>query len=232
MPIIVGSFDIGYRNLSLSIESFSYKSINNLEKQYSKLDKKTKIIETREHTPILQAIMNNFYKQGKNRLLELTDLNKGEKCGLQVSTRKNLNKYLQKRKEHLKLCTVIVIEQQFKTGQACNFDAILLGESVFSWCCYNLSVPVQYIPSRHKTSLLGMPRTVIETRENGLRTVRDIEKKDRKKWSVVKVSQILKLRKDYKTLAKLEDHAKQDDLSDVILQGYAWVLKEYIMDSK
>jgi hypothetical protein len=77
-----------------------------------------------------------------------------------------------------------------------------------------------------------MPRSIIETRPNGLRTVKKIEKKDRKKWSVTKVTEILKLRGDEKTLAKLASHKKQDDLSDVILQGHAWILKTYVMEPK
>lgn len=225
----IASFDIGYRNLSLAIEQYSNGSIKQLEKKYSRLTKPDRITERHEHSPLLSALLNEFLKQGNNELLELTDLNRGESCGLQISTRQHLNEYLNSRKAHLKKCSVIIIEQQFKTGQACNFDAILLGESVFSWCCFNLSVPVEYTPSRYKTTLLGMPRSIIETKSNGLRVARDIVKRDRKKWSVVRVLQILELRGDEKTCDVITTNKKQDDLSDVILQAAAWVLKRYVM---
>jgi hypothetical protein len=166
---------------------------------------------------------------GKTELLELTDLNRGESCGLVISTRKHLNEYLTSKKEDLNKCSTIIIEQQFKTGQACNFDAILLGEAVFSWCCFNLSVQVEYVPSRYKTTLMGMCRSVIEFRENGLRTVRDIVKKDRKKWSVTKALEILALRSDKETIDIISSHKKRDDLSDVILQALSWVLKRYVI---
>jgi hypothetical protein len=225
----IASFDIGFRNLSLAIETISNKSIKELARKYNLLNKKDKIIERHEHSPILQALLTDFYKGGKTDLLELIDLNRGQTCGLVISTRKHLDEYLSSRKKILEKCSTIIIEQQFKTGQACNFDAILLGEAVFSWCCFNLSVQVEYVPSRYKTSLMGMCRTVIETRENGLRTVRDIVKKDRKKWSVVKVREIFTIRNDNAMLELLGSHKKKDDLSDVILQAQSWVLKNYIM---
>jgi len=225
----IASFDIGYRNLSLAIETVSNKSIKELARKYGLLNKKDKIIERHEHSPVLQSLLNDFYKEGKTELLELTDLNRGQTCGLVISTRQHLNEYLSSRKSQLEKCSTIIIEQQFKTGQACNFDAILLGEAVFSWCCYNLTVPVEYVPSRYKTSLLGMCRTIIETRENGLRTVRDIVKKDRKKWSVSKVMEIFALRNDEEMLRVLSSQKKKDDLSDVVLQALSWVLKNYVM---
>lgn len=225
----IASFDIGYRNLSLAIENYPNKSIKDLAKKYQLLNKADKIIERHEHSVILSTLLNEFYKEGKTELLELTDLNRGESCGLVISTRKHLDEYLTSRKSQLSGCSTIIIEQQFKTGQACNFDAILLGEAVFSWCCFNLSVSVEYVPSRYKTTLMGMCRSVIEIRKNGLRTVRDIVKKDRKKWSVTKALEILALRGDQNMRDTITGHKKRDDLSDVILQALSWVLKRYVI---
>lgn len=229
MPIIVASLDIGYRNLSLAIESYSYKSINQLNKQYEKLSKSDRIIEGREHSTTLQAVLEPFLKQGKTLLVELQDLNKEKGVGLQLSTRKNLNKYLFRRKKYLEKCSIIIIEQQFKTGQECNFDAILLGEDVFAWCCFNLDVPVEYTPSKNKTSILGMPRSIIETSTTGLRIAKKITKPYRKKWAVTKVKELLSLRCDDKTAKKIASYKKQDDVSDVILQSLAWILKTYVI---
>lgn len=230
MPITVAIFDIGFRNLAMAIEQYSNKDLKILIQKYSKLDKKSKIIERRQHSAVVTSILNDFYKTGKTLLLQLTDLNKGEKnIGLQNSTRKNLDEYLKSKLDILNTCNYIIIEAQFKTGQACNFDAILLGESLYSWCVFNLDIPVFYTPSRLKTCLLGCPRQIIEIKENGLRVARDIVKKDRKKWSTQMAISILNLRKDQKTIEYIQSR-KSDDISDCILMGLAWILKRYVMD--
>jgi len=224
----IGVFDIGYRNFAFCLEEYSSKNITKLQNQYKRLAKKDKIVERKEHSPVLEAVLNNFTKTGKILDLELKDLNKGEKCGLQNSTRLNLAEYLESKKELLATCDKILIEQQFKTGVACNFDAILLGESTYSWLVFNLGDKVTYTPSRYKTCLLGCPRTVMETRENGLRVARDITKRDRKKWSKKRTIEILKSRGDKINIDYIEGR-KADDVSDCILMALAWLLKTYVI---
>lgn len=223
MPIIVGIFDIGYTNFAFVIEKYSITALKYLIRQYSNLDKKDRLIEQRQHSDLLKKMLDEFYKQGKTLFHDLTDLNQGEKCGLQNSTRKNLAEYLNSKKDLLDNCNYIIIEQQFKTGGACNFDAILLGESTYSWLIFNIKAEIMYTPSRYKTCVLGCPRSIIETKNNGLRITRDITKQDRKKWSVVMANHILNLRGQ-----KLE-YKKCDDVSDCILMGMAWILKTYVI---
>jgi len=224
----IGVIDIGYRNFALSVEHVPNRAIKELEKQYSKLPKKDKIIERRPLTDPLKKFLNVFNKQCKNVLLELTDMNEGE-TGLQNSTRRNLAKYLESKKSLLKQCSYIAVEQQFKTGQAMNFDAVLFGESCYSWLVVNLPhVNISYTPSRYKTCLLGCPREIIEIQDNGLRTTRPIVKRDRKKWSVQMAKKIFTLRGDTKSLEYLEGN-KADDVSDCLLMTIAFVLKTFVM---
>lgn len=220
--------DIGYRNFALSIEHVPNVAIKTLDKEYQKLDKKDRIIERRPHSNKVKELLTTFNKSCKTVLLELTDLNEGE-VGLQNSTRRNLAEYLESKKELLETCSYIAVEQQFKTGQAMNFDAVLFGESCYSWLVVNLpSVNVSYTPSRYKTCLLGCPREVIETQPNGLRKTRPIEKRDRKKWSVKVAKKIFELRGDTKSLDYIKDK-KADDVCDCILMTVAFVLKTFVM---
>lgn len=228
MPVIVGVFDIGYTNFAFAVEKYPNSSINKLKHDYNLLSKNEKLVEQREHSPKLKIILDEFYAKGETMLLELTNLNKGEKCGLQNSTRKNLAEYLNSKKEILNSCNFIILEQQFKTGGACNFDAILLGESTYSWLVFNLDVPISYTPSRSKTCVLGCPRTVMQVNKNGLRSVRDVTKSDRKKWSVNTALNILEKRGDTKHIEYITKR-KGDDVSDCILMGLAWILKKYIL---
>jgi hypothetical protein len=222
----IGIVDVGYRNFALSIEHVPNLAIKELTKQYESLDHK--IIERKPHTPQLKKILNEFHKSCKNILLEVTDMNEG-KVGLQNSTRRNLAKYLESKKSLLKQCSYIAVEQQFKTGQSMNFDAVLFGESCYSWLVVNLPhVNVSYTPSRYKTCLLGCPREVIITQKNGLRKVKPIEKRDRKKWAVEMAKEIFTLRNDTKSLEYLDSN-KADDVSDCLLMTIAFILKLFVM---
>lgn len=222
----IGIFDIGWVNFAFAVELYPNKEIKTFIKKYEKIPKQDRIIERRQHSVLVATVLKEFYAKGETLLLELTDLNKGEKCGMQNSTRKNLNEYLKSKKDVLKKCNYIIIEAQFKTGQACNFDAILLGEATYSWCVFNLDVPVEYTPSRYKTCILGCPRTIIETKTNGLRVSRDICKKDRKEWSKKTAIEILTMRGDKEHIEYITSR-KGDDVSDCILMGLAWVVKRF-----
>jgi len=221
--------DIGYRNFALSIEHVPNKAIKKLQMEYDKVPKNDKIVERRSHSSSVKAMLNEFNKSCKNVLLELTDMNEGV-VGLQNSTRKNLARYLNSKKEMLETCRYIAVEQQFKTGQEMNFDAVLFGESCYSWLVVNLpqKIEIMYTPSRYKTCLLGCPREIIEIQSNGLRKTRTIEKRDRKKWSIKTVTTILKARQDYKSLNYIKDK-KADDVCDCILMTIAFVLKIFVI---
>jgi len=220
--------DIGYRNFAISVEHVPNKEIKELRAKYQNLKKQDKIVERRPHTEPIKHLLRTFNKSCKNVLLELTDLNKGE-TGLSNKSRRNLAEYLESIKELLKSCSYIAVEQQFKTGQAMNFDAVLFGESCYSWLVVNLpNVKVSYTPSRYKTCLLGCPREIVETQPNGLRKVRPIEKRDRKKWAIKVAKNIFELRGDEKSLSYIKDK-KADDVCDCILMTIAFVLKTFVM---
>ena len=126
----ITSIDIGWENFAIAIESIKNTAIKEFTRKYDKLDKTDKIIERRAHTPILKEMLNELYKSSKNIYINLVDMNNGQKGGLQNSTRRNLAKYLESIKHLLKQSDYIIIEQQFKTGQEMNFDAVLFGECV------------------------------------------------------------------------------------------------------
>lgn len=220
--------DIGYRNFALSVEHVPNAAIKEMVKEYEKLPKKDRIVERRTHSESVKTIIKKFNKSCENVLLELTDLNEGVK-GLQNSTRVNLANYLESKKDILETCSYIAVEQQFKSGTAMNFDAVLLGESCYSWLVVNLpNVDISYTPSRYKTCLLGCPREIIVEQPNGLRSTRPIEKKDRKKWAVQVAKKIFEMRGDTKSLEYIEDK-KADDVCDCILMTIAFVLKTFVM---
>ena len=224
----IGMIDIGYRNFAISIEHVPNATIKELAKEYEKLPKKDKIVERRPHSDKIKQLLNNFNNSCENILLELTDLNEGVK-GLQNSTRRNLAIYLESIKDLLNQGSYIAVEQQFKTGQAMNFDAVLFGEACYSWLVINLpNVDISYTPSRYKTCLLGCPREVIVTQPNGLRSTRPIEKRDRKKWSIETAKKIFESRGDTKSLDYIKNK-KADDVCDCILMTIAFVLKTFVM---
>lgn len=221
----ITSIDIGWENFAIAIELIKNAAIKEFIRKYDQLDKTDKIIERRPHTPILKEMLNDLYKSSKNVYIDLVDMNNGQKGGLQNSTRRNLAKYLKSIKHLLQNSNYIIIEQQFKTGQEMNFDAVLFGESCYSWLVVNLpDINVSYTPSRYKTCIMGCPREVIVEQPNGLRTIRKIEKRDRKKWSVKMAKHIFQTRNQEFLMPK-----KGDDVSDCVLMCFAFVLKTFVI---
>ena len=224
----IGMIDIGYRNFAISVEHVPNAAIKKMSKLYDALPKKDKIIERKPHSQRVKEILDDFNLSCSSVLLELTDLNEGQ-VGLQNFSRRNLAKYLSSHKKLLESCKYIAVEQQFKTGQAMNFDAVLFGESCYSWLVVNLpDVDVSYTPSRYKTCLLGCPREIVTVQKNGLRKVRQIVKSDRKKWSVQVAKEIFKQRGDTASLDYIADK-KADDVCDCLLMTIAFVLKKFVM---
>lgn len=221
------AIDIGWENFAIAIEHIKNSAIKTFAEKYASLAKTDKIIERKQHSISVKKMLEELYKNSRNIHLDLVDMNNGKKGGLQNSTRKNLAKYLQSIKHLLIDCDYIVVEQQFKTGQEMNFDAVLFGESCYSWLVVNLpdhTDNIRYTPSRYKTCVMGCPREIVIEQPNGLRTVRPIEKRDRKKWSVAMAEKIFKIRGQEKKSFK-----KGDDVSDCVLMIMAFILKEFIM---
>ena len=77
--------------------------------------------------------------------------------------------------------------------------------------------------------MMGCPRHVMKVLPSGQRIVKDIEKRDRKKWSVETARKIFELRGDTIRLEYLSNIKKADDVSDCLLMVIAFVLKKFIL---
>lgn len=236
VPVRIASFDIGKKNFAFYVEETDSNLIKKLKNEYYQLPKKK---QRRVKGPMCEEIIDIHHKLFKNsKTIEMGvfDIrNDKESNDLDLQTRINMFDLLEKYKEIWMSCDVILIEQQYfcisrdskkkSGGTAANVDAIKLGEVCLSWFLMTFGTFKKIIifGSMYKTHTLGAP--------DGL------TKPQRKKWSVQKGEEILKLRGDTETLDKINNFKnskgkkqKLDDVYDCLIMTQAFKFMKLIVE--
>lgn len=118
----------------------------------------------------------------------------------------NMNRVLDEYKSFWDKCSYILIEQQMSFGNKRNVMALKLAQHCHSYFLFhyaNFKCVIDF-PSYHKTQVLNAPKKM--------------SKPQRKKWAIVKATEILQQRNDTTSLEIFQQHNKKDDLADVVLQ--------------
>jgi hypothetical protein len=220
--IWLASVDIGSKNLSFYIEEINKKELENI-KNVSKIDK-----YNADGTPTskMNDILNKIYKNGKTILHKNVDITQNCKNGgkfLDTEMFHNMIEMLDKYAGYWDNCSVFVVEQQMAFKGKFNMIATKLGQHCQSYFYfkYGRFKKVIEFPAFHKTHILGAQKISGGKCKNGKIKWKNIDKPARKKWSISKATEIMKLRGDIEKdniILHPKRRLKLDDLSDVVIQ--------------
>lgn len=232
METLVASFDIGSRNFAFCIEKFDSCVLTN----YKNTNKDERYNEDGTCKSDFSEILNNVYKNGELVIFCNNDLLKGKKSTSYVDSENYYNMYelLEKYKSYFDKCDVILIEQQMSFGaKKYNTLAVKLGQHCMSYFIYKYGKTKKVIeyPAYYKTITLGAPK-VEKILKSGKKSYKAMDKAARKKWSIIKCEEILKIRDDDETMKNLKTKKKKDDLSDVLIQLQSFKFLYYVENMK
>lgn len=217
------SIDIGSVNFAFYVEEIdpeAFKKIKNIpEKQRYNIDGTP--------TPGMQKILELVYNNGTTILHKNSDISnncvKGKK--LDQNTFHNMTDLLDSYSDYWDKCSYFIVEQQMAFGKMkSNPKAVQLGHHCQSYFMFRYGRFKQVIefPAYHKTHVLGCEKMKGKQSKNGNYRWKSIPKPDRKKWSVVKATEILTLRREEKTIQNIKSKNKKDDLADTLTQLQAF----------
>jgi hypothetical protein len=223
--IWVASFDIGTKNFAFCIEEFD----ENMLSKIPKIPKNKRYFDSGELTESFRKEIKKVYLNGKIVLLQKIDITPGcdEDKYYDPKLIQNMTSVLDNYLSYWDKCAAFVIEQQMSyTGRQgygrfpskkvlkINSKAVKVGQHVNSYfnIIYGGIKPVFEFPSYYKTQILGAPKKLSDSQ--------------RKKWAVDMAKNILSERGDFEIFQRIDNYAKKDDVSDVIVQAQAW---KYLM---
>lgn len=216
--IYCASFDIGKKNFSFYIESFS---VSELEK-IKNIPKINRYNADGTATNEMKEILQKVYLNGETVLhcnLDLTkNCNKAEI--LDSETYHNMVSALDDYKEQLDLCSFIIIERQMSFGKKMNLMAVKLAQHCYSYFVmrYGREKTVIEFDAFHKTQVLGAPKIGGKTCKNGKVKYKAMSQIQRKKWAVTRALEILEERNDVEAISNIQKAKKKDDFCDSFLQ--------------
>ncbi len=196
----IASFDIGKANFAFYIEEID---VNELEKL-----KNIPCIERYNDngtvTSRMGDLLSEVYKIGKTILFINEDLTKGTDKNkyLDVDIYYNMNNHLDKYISYFEKCSFILIERQLKR----NTMAMKLGQHCFSYFTIKLQRSIHIIEFQpyFKTQILGAEKTFEKQYKNGNIKWKTMDQRCRKKWAVLKGTDILKLKGEQDILKRME----------------------------
>lgn len=234
--IVIGSIDIGRRNMAHYVERCLIIDLIDLNQRYTSLPVKLRRRVKGPMNSHIEDMLTDLYRSGERISIGVDDICTVEKAkgtgdpAYDRETRLNLLAYLEKHRYLWDICDIIVIEQQYfstftpkgrrgKTTEA-NVKAIKVGEGVIMWfltqypmkdvCCFG---------SQFKTQLLGSPNS--------------LTKYQRKKWAIEKAKSILNDRGDTEILETFKSRKqKLDDVSDALIQCQAYKLRHIVWNEE
>ena len=217
------SFDIGSVNFAFYVEEIDRESLLKIKNIPNKVRYNVDGTPTEEMTNIL----NKVYKNGKTILHKNSDISKNCVKGKQLdqNTFHNMTDLLDSYSEYWDKCCFFVIEQQMAFGKMkSNPKAVKLGHHCQSYFMfrYGRFKKVIEFPAYHKTQILGCEKIKGKQSKNGNYRWKSIPKPDRKKWSVIKATEILNLRGEEETIQNIKSKTKKDDLADTLTQLQAF----------
>ena len=131
--------------------------------------------------------------------------------------------------EYWETISIVIVEKQMSFGKKINTMAIKLAQSCQSYFMMNYGRELKVIefPAYHKTNILGAPQVETSTSKGKIK-YKTLGDRERKKWSVQEVYNIITLREDYETMAQIGSMKKKDDVADVFVQLQAFKYLYYI----
>ena len=226
--IWIASFDIGHINFAFYVE----------EMDQNKLSKIKNIKEDRyneDGTPTVEMtkILNEIYKNGKTVIYKNSNISNNCVKGKQLDTETFYNMFdlLDKYSEYWDKCCYFIVEKQMDFGKMKrNPKALKLGHYCQSYFVfrYGRFKEVIEFPAYHKTQVLGCQKIKGKKYKNGKYKWTSISKPERKKWSIVKATEILDNRGEKNIIDNIKTKAKKDDISDCICQLEAFKYLFYI----
>jgi len=242
----IACFDIGRINFAFYVEdtSTTLSEYDDLSTLFYSLPKKQQRRFRGEMNDNVQQIQNEMFKLGDRVYMKVVNLiDDDNDNSFNNDVRLNMFLFLSEYKDLWDTCDIFLIEEQYynphakiKQQRGVNKDAILLGESCYSYFIQN-HYPfrdVQYFKAALKTQTLGCDdyfEYVDKKTKN--RSFRKAKKYDRKIWSIKKTKEIFLLRNDtigHSLLCLGESCGqKQDDISDCVIMCQSHVFKKFIL---
>lgn len=199
--IILASFDIGKKNFAQYVEECDVKSLYSLRDRYRALPKtKQRRVKGKMNYDIAK-ILQEVCLCGTRIQTGVYDLRENKESDeLDIGTRRNITRHLEKYTSLWNKCDGFIVEQQFfaKFNQIggrgaktqANIDAIKIAEGILFWFLSNYPTKeVMYFSSTFKTQMLGAP---------------PLKEKERKIWAIDKAKEIYIQRKDKDAVALYE----------------------------
>lgn len=219
--IRIASIDIGKCNFAFYIEEFDISLLNTITNITK--DKRYNIDGT--CSPEFMKIIETIYKNGTKILLRNYDLTEGTNLEKYFDTDicYNLFEMLDEYEDYWNTVSIVIVEKQMAFGKKINTMALKLGQSCQSYFMMNYGRELKVIefPAYYKTLILGAPQEETKTK-NGKLKYKTLGDRDRKKWSIQEVFNILTLRDDCETMAQIGSMKKKDDVADVFVQLQAF----------
>jgi len=191
--IRLASFDIGKKNFAQYVEECDVKTLYSLRDRYRALPKvKQRRVKGKMNDDILE-ILREVCLGGTRIHTGVFDLRDDKESDiLDMETRRNLVKHLNKYTPLWNKCDGFIIEQQYfakfnqRGGRGskteANIDAIKIAEGTLFWFLDNYPTKeVMYFSSTFKTQMLGAPQ---------------LKETQRKKWAIQKAKEIYTQRGD------------------------------------
>jgi len=215
------SFDIGKKNFAFYIEEFDRTGLMECEN----VDKASRYNTNGTSTVEFEGVLKKVCMNGKRVLFVNSDLTNHCVKGsyLDPETFHNMTDLLDKYASYWDKCLAFVIEKQMSFGKTHNTMALKLGQHCYSYFCFKYGRFKEIIefPAYYKTQILGAQKIEKKTK-SGKISYKAMDKPTRKKWSVVKATDILTARGDTETISSLTNVRKRDDLADCLTQLQAW----------
>lgn len=227
--IWIASFDIGSKNFAFYIEEMDRKTLENVKN----IPKQKRYNEDGTPTINMQYVLDDVCKNGKTILHKNNDLTNNCRKGktLDPETFHNMTDLLDSYSEYWDKCYCFVIEQQMQFGKLKqNPKAMKLGHYCQSYFVfrYGRFKQVFEFPAYHKTQVLGCQKIKGKKCKNGSYRWKAIDKPSRKKWSIMKATEILEKRGEEDTINNIKSKAKKDDLADTLTQLQAFKFLSFV----
>ena len=232
----IASFDIGKKNFAFYVEEMDLDELEDLKKIYKGLDK----IHQRRikgHMNVhIANILDKLFKNGKRIEMGVFDIRHDKTSNdLDLQTRVNMHTLLKKHEHLWDSCQIIVIEQQYFNVQSggrksnsaqkgANVDALKLAECCLNWFLdkYYPFKEICYFGAIFKTQMLGAPDSMT--------------KPQRKKWSILKATEIFTTRNDIEAIDQMKSSRtfdgkkqKSDDVCDCLIMTQAYKYRNFVM---
>jgi hypothetical protein len=224
----IASFDIGKKNFAWYIEEIDLSKMEEL----SKVNSLPPILYNNNGTPKLETgkILKEVCLNGKTIMHSNNDLTKGcsavSRKYLDPEIFHNMNDLLDKYGDMWDKCSYFVIEMQLKR----NTMAIKLGQHCFSYFSFRygrFKKIIEY-PAYYKTQILGCQKIKGKKYKNGKYRWKTIDQRSRKKWSIVKATEILASRGEINNIENIKSKSKKDDLADTLTQLQAFKFMHFV----